>query len=166
MLKNIINILSYYSFYMMIVLSKPNFYLVWELTLLVFLLLIHFFLVIPNQKKIKSKEMISMFLLAFVGFLIDILLEKLGVFQFSKTFRVELYFLWICFAMTFNYSLRKLIFTPYLSFLLFGIGGPFSYFLASKINLFIYTEDFKLILLHSLLWILYLMIIKKILRFL
>ena len=119
------------------------------------LLMIHFMYVSIHRVR-DLKVIIS---ITAVGFVIDSLLSYLGVFQFPQNAEnnffapIWLVSLWMLFATTLEYSLRKLENKPWSSFLFGFLGGPVSYAAGRGFEILVFPNHFYIsLLIVGLIW--------------
>lgn len=122
--------------------------------------IIHFYLFRTELKKeLKTVAIISAF-----GMIVDYLLHLTSVITFLQNFPLWLPLIWIIFSATFRHSLKKFLSLPdpYV-FSISAVSGPFSYYLASKLNLILYPTSIQKIIVHFFVWGILMLLMKKIL---
>jgi hypothetical protein len=96
---------------------------------------------------------------------LDLLLSYYHFFELKGAYWVWLPMIWITFGTTINYSFFKVLdLNNVLVFILGNIFGPFSYISAGKFGLLDYTNSIVLLVIHGIVWGLFMLVLKKIKR--
>ena len=157
----ILNIIGYYAVWWSLVFFSKTGRTDFILFIFFINLLLHFYF---NVKIIK-KEILTISLILLSGLLLDLFFNFLKIFSLNSNFYFWLPLIWITFATTIHSSLAKVLSNKsWVIFILGFVGGPLSYYSASKFQLLVYTHSMFLTFTHALVWgffICYLKFIKE-----
>ena len=144
-----LNILGYYSIWWGIVYFSKADSFTYVFSLFLLNMALHFYF---NVKKIK-KEFSTILIVLTSGFVLDLLMNYFKVFTLKGNYNLWLPLIWITFATTINISLSKILSKrTWIVFILGFLAGPFSYYSASKFQLLDYNKSLGLLLLHGIVW--------------
>lgn len=131
------------------------------LALTITFILIH---LLVHKSKFKA-EIRTVLLVATVGVFGDLVLNYFGVFNLQKSYVLWLPSIWLLFAGTLRHSLKNFLeLNSVIVFSLGAIGGPASYYLASRLELINYPLIFSRLTIHFVYWGLLTFILKLIMR--
>jgi len=151
-----LNISLYYILWwttVFLVYAQSTFLLI---VILFIFLSIHF---IKVSKDIK-RDVRSIIITLSLGMALDSALHFSHFFTLNYNFYLWLPTIWIGFATTLYYSLRKILNkTIFLCFASF-FGGPLSYYSASKFKMITYPTNLYSLLFHGLMWIIFILLLR------
>ena len=119
----------------------------------------------------KKNEFKFIFLLSGFGFLVDLFAFYLGVFELQDKFELKnhlwLFGLWMAFSTTINHSMSWIFEYKKMSFLLFAIFGPLTYYLASlNFGIIQFTEPVNIhYSFYTLFWLLLTLVVHLLYQF-
>lgn len=156
----IINLASFYALWWSTALMANKGLDLFIALILVATLSVHYFI----HKKSWKNETKTIFLIALLGCVFDIALHYFNFFELKGNYLFWLSIVWIGFGLTINHSMKKVFSNNLLLFILALIGGPLSYYSASKFGLLNYPFNLQHLVLHGLMWGLFSIALKKILK--
>lgn len=150
------NILAYYLVWYSVAKFSNSYYLIAAYLILIGYLFFHFKFLVQD----KTSEIKLVILVTFLGLSFDSINNLLFHFSWDRYYLTWLTPIWIMFALTLNHSL-KFIFNNRIFLISFSaIGGPWAYWVASKLIPFSYNLNVNELIGHGILWVIFMFIIN------
>ncbi len=130
------------------------------LSLLPVILLITLTIHFIKVSKDKKRDIHALVITVILGLALDGSLHFTHFFTLNYNFYLWLPVIWLGFATTVYYSLRK-IFNKTIPLCIFSFfGGPLSYYSASKFKMITYSTNLYSLIFHGLMWILFILLLR------